>query len=141
MQIQDFSIWEPLLGGVLIGLASAALMYFNGKIAGISGIFRGLLVPQSGAIAWRAMFIGGMVLAGLVMVLVSPQIVCGYCWKGHDHYSCCWSSWLVSGFELGVVAPVDTAFVESVDSLCVRWPRSEYSWLLESEWFGSPIIC
>jgi uncharacterized membrane protein YedE/YeeE len=49
-------------------------MYFNGKIAGISGIFRGLLVPQSGAIAWRAMFIGGMVLAGLVMVLVSPQL-------------------------------------------------------------------
>ena len=52
MQIQDFSIWEPLLGGVLIGLASATWMYFNGKIAGISGIFRGLLVSQSGAIAW-----------------------------------------------------------------------------------------
>ena len=51
MQIQVFSIWEPLFGGVLIGLASAALMCFNGKIAGISGIFHGLLVPQSGAIA------------------------------------------------------------------------------------------
>ena len=62
------------MGGVRIGLASAALMYFNGKIAGISGIFRDLLVPQSGAIAWRAMFIGGMVLAGLVVVLVSPQM-------------------------------------------------------------------
>ena len=74
MQIQDFLIWEPLLGGVLIGLASAALMYFNGKIAGISGIFRCLLVPQSGTIAWRAMFIGGMILAGLVMVLISPQM-------------------------------------------------------------------
>ncbi|MEC8283287.1 MAG: hypothetical protein VX024_01955 [SAR324 cluster bacterium] len=61
-------------GGVLIGFASAALMYFNGKIAGIFGIFRGLLVPQSGAIAWRAMFIGGIVLAGLVMVLISPQM-------------------------------------------------------------------
>ena len=43
MQIQDFSIWEPLLGGVLIGLASAALMYFNGKILGISGIFRSII--------------------------------------------------------------------------------------------------
>ena len=48
MQIQDFSIWEPLLGGVLIGLASKALMYFNGKIAGISGIFRGILIPSLG---------------------------------------------------------------------------------------------
>ena len=74
MQIQDFSIWEPLLGGILIGFASAALMYFNGKIAGISGIFRGLLVPQSGAIVWRTMFIGVMVLVGLVVVLISPQM-------------------------------------------------------------------
>ena len=49
-------------------------MYFNGKIAGISGIFRGIIILQSGAIAWRAMFIGGMVLAGLVMVLISPQM-------------------------------------------------------------------
>ena len=48
MQIQDFSIWEPLLGGVLIGLASATWMYFNGKIAGIPGIFRDLLVPSLG---------------------------------------------------------------------------------------------
>ena len=49
-------------------------MYFNGKIAGISGIFHGLLIPKSGGIAWRAMFIGGMVLASLVMVLISPQM-------------------------------------------------------------------
>ncbi len=74
MQIQDFSILESLLGGVLISLASAALMYFNGKIAGISGIFRGLLIPHSGEIVWRVMFIGGMVLAGLAMVLNSAQM-------------------------------------------------------------------
>ena len=74
MQVQDFSIWEPLLGGVLIGLAFAALMYFNRKSAGISGIFLGLLVPQSGEIAWRVMFIGGMVLADFVMVLNSAQM-------------------------------------------------------------------
>ena len=74
MQIQDFLIWEPLLGGVLIGFASATLMYFNGKIAGIPGTFRSLLVPQSGAIAWRAMFIGRMVLASLVVVLISLQM-------------------------------------------------------------------
>ena len=70
--VEDFSIVEPLLGGVLIGLASAALMYFNGKIAGISGIFRGLLVPQGGLV-WRGMFIGGMVLGGLVMAVMSPE--------------------------------------------------------------------
>lgn len=74
MQIQDFSIWPPLLGGILIGLASAGLMYFSGRIAGISGIYRGLLMPQSGQIAWRGMFIGGMIFAGLVMSVISPQV-------------------------------------------------------------------
>ncbi len=73
MQIQDFSVVEPLLGGVLIGLASAALMYFNGRIAGISGIYRGLIVPQGGLV-WRGLFIGGMILGGLVMAIVSPSL-------------------------------------------------------------------
>jgi hypothetical protein len=50
MQIQNFSIWEPLMGSVLISLVSAALMHFNGKIAGISGIFHGLLIPKSGGV-------------------------------------------------------------------------------------------
>ena len=140
MQIQDFSIWGPLLGGVLIGLASAALMYFNGKIAGISGIFRGLLVHQSGGIAWRAMFIGGIVLAGLVIVLVSPQMFVDTAEQGM--VTTLLAGFLVVlGVELEVVALVDMEFVESVDSLRVPWPQWEYSWLLESEWSGSPIIC
>ena len=39
---------EPLLGVVVIGLASASMLYFNDKTAGISGIFRGLLTPVRG---------------------------------------------------------------------------------------------
>ena len=38
-----FTPWASLLGGVLIGLAASLLMLANGRIAGVSGIFAGLL--------------------------------------------------------------------------------------------------
>lgn len=34
---------RPLAGGVLIGLSAVTLLYFNGRVAGISGMLRGLL--------------------------------------------------------------------------------------------------
>ena len=32
-----FTPWSSLIGGLLIGLAAASFILFNGKIAGISG--------------------------------------------------------------------------------------------------------
>lgn len=58
-----FTPWAALSGGVLIGIAAAMFILLNGRIAGISGILGGLLTPQKGDILWRALFIGGMVLA------------------------------------------------------------------------------
>ncbi|MDD1783657.1 YeeE/YedE family protein [Enterovibrio sp. ZSDZ35] len=57
--------WEALLGGMLLGVSALILMYFNGKIAGISGIVGGLLSPNKGDIDWRLLFLAGMVIAGL----------------------------------------------------------------------------
>ena len=42
----EFTPWASLAGGVLIGLAAALLVLFNGRIAGISGILGGLLRPR-----------------------------------------------------------------------------------------------
>jgi hypothetical protein len=36
------------IGGVLIGFAAIALLHFNGRIGGISGIMGGVLRPQKG---------------------------------------------------------------------------------------------
>lgn len=58
-----FTPWASLSGGILIGIAAAMFILLNGRIAGISGILGGLLTPQKGDILWRALFIGGMVLA------------------------------------------------------------------------------
>ena len=60
-----------LTGGVLIGLAATLLLWLNGRIAGISGIFGGVLLPKSGDSAWRAAFLIGLIVAaGLYMALV-----------------------------------------------------------------------
>jgi len=64
--------WTALAGGLLIGLASALLILFNGRIAGISGILGGLLMPRAGDIAWRAAFLAGLVAAPLVYRVLAP---------------------------------------------------------------------
>ena len=51
-----------LIGGSLIGLAAVLLLAMNGRIAGVSGILGGLLVPTwKGDRAWRAAFLFGLI--------------------------------------------------------------------------------
>lgn len=61
----------PLLGGALIGLAATLMMALHGRIAGISGVLGGLLVGDRAA--WRAWFIGGIILGGAAMVALMPS--------------------------------------------------------------------
>jgi uncharacterized membrane protein YedE/YeeE len=67
-----FTPWSALAGGLLIGLAAAALILFNGRIAGISGIAGGLLRPARGDAGWRIAFLFGLVAAPLVYLLGAP---------------------------------------------------------------------
>jgi len=60
-----FTPWPALAGGLLIGLAAAILVLFNGRIAGISGILGGLLRPVRGDTGWRIAFIAGLLGAPL----------------------------------------------------------------------------
>ena len=64
-----FTPWTALAGGLLIGLAAAAFVLLNGRIAGISGILGGLLRPARGDIAWRVAFLAGLIGAPLVHAL------------------------------------------------------------------------
>lgn len=77
-----FTPWTSLAGGLLIGLAAAALALFNGRIAGISGIVGGLLQLPRGDSAWRAAFVLGLVGSSLVYALgidvPRPQVDAGY---------------------------------------------------------------
>jgi uncharacterized membrane protein YedE/YeeE len=66
-----FTPWTAGAGGLLIGLAAAVLVLFNGRIAGISGILGGLLRPARGDVAWRLAFLGGLLAAPFLVALVS----------------------------------------------------------------------
>ena len=60
-----------LAGGVLIGLAATLLLWLNGRIAGVSGIVSGVLLPKPGDGAWRVAFLVGLIAAaGLYMAMV-----------------------------------------------------------------------
>lgn len=71
----EFTPLSALLGGALIGLAAAWLLWMNGRIAGISGIVAGLLQPRSGEFAWRLAFVAGLVGAGIVSAQLLPERV------------------------------------------------------------------
>lgn len=56
------------VGGVLIGLSAVLLMWFLGRIAGISGIAAGLMSHAGkGNRGWRVAFIVGLVVAGFLL--------------------------------------------------------------------------
>lgn len=75
MVIENFTPWSAFAGGALLGVAASLLLILNGRIAGISGILGGLLVPKKGEIAWRALFLTGLVIAGAVAVVASPTAI------------------------------------------------------------------
>jgi uncharacterized protein len=59
---------QPLLGGLIIGLASWLLLASLGRVAGISGITAAAIAPnndeKSGA-SWRWMFVTGLIVGGM----------------------------------------------------------------------------
>lgn len=67
-----FAPRSALAGGALIGLSASLLLLLNGRVAGISGIFGGLLVPGAADRPWRAWFVIGLLLAGLAFALLRP---------------------------------------------------------------------
>ena len=73
-----FTPWSSLAGGVLIGIAAAMLVLFNGRIAGISGIVGGLLRPAAGDVAWRAAFILGLLVAPVIVKGSTVRIDAGF---------------------------------------------------------------
>jgi len=69
---QHFTPWASLIGGLLLGVASAAFILINGRILGISGILGGLLPPKVSDISWRVAFLLGMLAAPTVFMALVP---------------------------------------------------------------------
>ncbi len=72
--MENFTPVSALIGGALIGAASALLLWLNGRIAGISGIVAGLVAPRGGDIAWRALFVLGLVGGVMIYRLAGGEL-------------------------------------------------------------------
>ena len=62
MNTQDYVM--AISGGALIGISSVLLLWFNGRIAGISGITNGLFTTNRAEAGWRIAFIVGLIVGG-----------------------------------------------------------------------------
>ena len=67
------AISNALFGGALIGLAASALLFFFGRIAGISGIVGGLFLGVDDDKRWRKTFLSGLLFGGMLLSLLTPS--------------------------------------------------------------------
>ena len=70
----NFTPVSAAIGGALIGLSAVLLMLSTGRIAGISGIFSGLLNLRGEDKGWRIAFIAGLILAPVLAGLPLRQM-------------------------------------------------------------------
>ena len=91
----EFTPLMSLFGGTLIGLSAVLLMAFHGRIAGMTGVLTSLLPPVSSDWAWRAAFVGG--------AIVAPMLIMGLTGQTIDYSSPVPTPWIViSGLIVGV---------------------------------------
>ncbi|WP_028233078.1 YeeE/YedE family protein [Paraburkholderia mimosarum] len=93
----DFTHFTPALsltGGLIIGLAAAVLVLFNGRIAGISGIFGGLLSLPRNDSGWRLAFVAGLIIAPVIAGLLGKPAIADI--------EASWGVILVAGFLVGI---------------------------------------
>ena len=70
----NFTPLSAAIGGALSGLASALLILFAGRVAGVSGILGATLGLGTGDRTWRIAFIAGLILAPLAAMLIGYPV-------------------------------------------------------------------
>ena len=66
----DFTPLSSLTGGLVIGLAATLFLFSTGRVAGISGIAKGIRFDRDAF--WRLSFLSGLVLGGLLIAWIYP---------------------------------------------------------------------
>jgi uncharacterized membrane protein YedE/YeeE len=66
---------EAIMGGILIGISVSLMLLFNGRVTGISGIIGGILNPETQDKKWRLFFIFGLLLGGVFLRLINPNLL------------------------------------------------------------------
>lgn len=71
--MDHYTLLNPVIGGILIGLASLLGTVVSHKIPGISGVFGRLLVLETSDKTWRAVFLLGLIAAAAVSFFLWPS--------------------------------------------------------------------
>lgn len=66
----SFTPIQALLGGSLIGSAAVALMALHGRVAGMTGILTGVVLPK-GDWDWRLAFLLGAIVAPILILVLT----------------------------------------------------------------------
>lgn len=72
--MENFTPFASLIGGLLIGVSAALLWLFNGRIAGVSGIFEGTILPRIKDNSWKLFFFAGLLSGGAGIYIYSPEL-------------------------------------------------------------------
>lgn len=94
IDLAHFTPGLSLTGGLIIGVAAAVLLLFNGRVAGISGILGGLLRLPRNDMAWRAAFVAGLVGSPVLAGIFGKPAVADI--------EASWGVILVAGFLVGL---------------------------------------
>ncbi|MGP1716537.1 MAG: YeeE/YedE family protein [Methylophilus sp.] len=70
--MSNFTPWQSLIGGLLIGFSTLLLIRWLGKVAGISGIVGQLWSGNASDKAWRLAFVIGLLVSPLVYQVFTP---------------------------------------------------------------------
>ncbi|MET0939853.1 MAG: YeeE/YedE family protein [Mesorhizobium sp.] len=70
----EFTPFQSLFGGALIGLSAVLLMAFHGRVAGMTGILSGVIPPVPADWRWRAAFLAGAAVAPVLYLLAGGAI-------------------------------------------------------------------
>lgn len=87
-------MFNPILGGILIGVAASLMMLFNGRVTGISGIVAGVIQPKKLDLSWRVSFLIGLLFGGIVLRLLRPEVFL-------QSSSALWGDYIFAGLLVG----------------------------------------
>lgn len=121
MEIVNFTPVPAFIGGALIGLSAALLLWAKGRVAGISGIAGGIIYPEKGDMDWRIVFVVGLIIGGFIYQVVGLG-------AGVQHIEAVVDTpWLiVAGLLVGIGTTVGTGCTSGhgICGLARRSPRS-----------------
>jgi uncharacterized protein len=95
--MHDFTPASALVGGALIGTSASLFLLTHGKVAGISGLYAGILRRDSDR-GVRIAFVAGLLVAGFVIAILFPSA-----------FASSWTASLPAALVAGVLVGVGTA--------------------------------